>query len=282
MKTTLALWHRCREAAFTLIELLVVIGVITILAGLLLAAVSRAQIAARVAKCSNNLAQVYKGARLYANVNDQFLPNLYVGLPTTEHYGRYVQSNTARSSVTVASGEGSTNAELPAGLWLIYTGRYADSKDVYYCPDTAGPRKYNGSQNNVVDDIPATVGYVYNCYPDMVPDTDALPPPNELTLEDVSNDVTMPRHMSFYALLADVFLRSDQLTHLGRNGMNCAYWDSSVQWISFATNSIQWNQNAVNPDGTPYRTFTFGTGESAKTGAVAVMESWTVLSRGRR
>lgn len=72
--------HGSRRA-FTLIELLVVIAIIGILAGLLMAGVSRAQWQARLATCKNNLHQFQVAIKVYSNYEEDSLPpwlsNLY-------------------------------------------------------------------------------------------------------------------------------------------------------------------------------------------------------------
>lgn len=61
--------------AFTLIELLVVVAIIGILATLLLPAMSRGNAKARRTTCLNNLKQVNMGLRMYADDNNDTLPN---------------------------------------------------------------------------------------------------------------------------------------------------------------------------------------------------------------
>lgn len=62
--------------AFTLIELLVVIAIITILAALLVPAVSRTKEAGRSAACLSSLHQIGIALQMYVQDNDQHLPEM--------------------------------------------------------------------------------------------------------------------------------------------------------------------------------------------------------------
>ncbi len=62
--------HAARTQGFTLVELLVVIAIVSILASLLLPALSRAKESGRRAVCLSNLSQILKACTMYAMDND--------------------------------------------------------------------------------------------------------------------------------------------------------------------------------------------------------------------
>src|SRR5689334_12887242 len=70
-----AIMQRCRRRqAFTLVELLVVIGIIALLIGILMPALSRARAHAVSVQCQSNLRQIGQICYQYATENKGWLP----------------------------------------------------------------------------------------------------------------------------------------------------------------------------------------------------------------
>ncbi len=116
------------QPAFTLIELLVLIGIIGIIAGLLLPALSAAREEARSAKCMSNLRQIGMGLTMYNSIHSDYIVPSF-NLPWAPG---------ATENVT-------GGPDQPTEGWACILDRDGlvpgDKKDrstnsVFYCPDT--------------------------------------------------------------------------------------------------------------------------------------------------
>src|SRR6266550_2828890 len=104
----------CARRGFTLTELLVVIGVIALLIGILLPALSKARESSRRAACLSNLRQLGQCLTMYSNAHKDCLPN----------------------------GNGAQMWDDPLGqttVMVAFTDMYKISPGVYHCPSDSDP-----------------------------------------------------------------------------------------------------------------------------------------------
>jgi len=118
-----------RRRAFTLVELLVVIAVISLLAALLLPALSGAKEKGRRASCFSNLRQIAVGSRLYMDDNDGGLFHHHEGWVLDD--GTQVDTLPATPAECAGGGSGNSQAEKP---WVILLQPYLQSRTVAFCP----------------------------------------------------------------------------------------------------------------------------------------------------
>jgi len=119
--------------AFTLVELLVVIGIIALLIGILIPALSKAQQQAKVTACMSNIAQLTKGWIMYAN---DYKGNLVWAETDGEKNadGSPNTNNKAKRDGWVIDVQGdpafNTRASIEKGLlW-----KYCSAAETYRCP----------------------------------------------------------------------------------------------------------------------------------------------------
>ena len=98
---------RHNVSGFTLVELLVVIAIISILASLLLAAVSSTKGKARRLTCTNNLRQINLGVRMYSDDSNDKAPK-----PTQKTSGPYLAYKALMKSYVGLNGASSVRDKL--------------------------------------------------------------------------------------------------------------------------------------------------------------------------
>ncbi len=128
---------RSNQAGFTLVELLVVIGIIALLVGILLPALSRVREQATITKCLSNLRQLNTAMRIYASENRDVCPIGIVGTPVLTA-GR--PTNIAEGSQQLAFSytffwvNGANARDTGMGLLARRSKIITNNPQAFYCP----------------------------------------------------------------------------------------------------------------------------------------------------
>lgn len=120
------------SSAFTLIELLVVIAIMSVLASLLLAAVSSAKASGRRAVCISNLRQIGLAVHSYANDNNGRIPYGPIAPPFTSPASFYPSTGSPTSLISLQGGSA-------VGLGLLLRDQLAQTPKVLFCPGVDQP-----------------------------------------------------------------------------------------------------------------------------------------------
>ena len=171
-----------RQRAFTLVELLVVIGIIAVLIGILLPALSRARDQAGNVACQANMRQFYNCWQMYANWNrGHVLPARYQlhNAVTNAEFGFYEamfigtilkQSNSAGTN----TGRGFDTARIIRQILQCKAANHDYDPNVEQAAATGTPAKYFGD-------------YIYNTW---MGSRKAGPPPDDV--EDTVGSIPNP------------------------------------------------------------------------------------------
>jgi prepilin-type processing-associated H-X9-DG protein len=126
-----------RPSFFTLIELLIVFGIICLLAGLLLPALSKARASARLASCMNNLRQIGMGFQAYLQHSGEVFPAADDPVSTSPYYWLWMGRGWRSLLSPYLEGEERAfwcPSDTPSvALWSSTS--YAYSMSFYHSPD---------------------------------------------------------------------------------------------------------------------------------------------------
>jgi len=126
---------RVTSLGFTLVELLTVIVIISLLAALLLPALTHARNQARRINCLSNLREIGAAASLYMADYNGGLFHHHEGWVLDD--GTQVNQLPSSLAASLGGGMGTSEAEKP---WVIYFQPYLQSRQVAFCPSDATPR----------------------------------------------------------------------------------------------------------------------------------------------
>lgn len=136
---------------FTLVELLVVIGIIAVLIGVLLPALSAARRSAMQVKCAAALQEVGLGFLQYANDQKQWYPAAKCGI------GNYTIGD-----VTFTAGTDSATSSTHAAYWVNFIADYVNVNKAGFGAQSAGEKQ--SAYHSVLWGCPAWEHYVDTIY----------------------------------------------------------------------------------------------------------------------
>jgi prepilin-type N-terminal cleavage/methylation domain-containing protein/prepilin-type processing-associated H-X9-DG protein len=133
--------NRQKKNAFTLVELLVVIGIIAVLIGILLPALSKARESANRTACMSNIRQLTTAWLMYAN---EWKGNLVFAETGSADNVNNVDH---RDGWVIETG---INTNKPEAIRNGLLGKYAANPEVYRCPSSFDKRNYRSYSINTL------------------------------------------------------------------------------------------------------------------------------------
>ena len=140
-----------RRRAFTLMDVLVTLLIISILIGLLVPAISKANEVARRMVCQSNVRQLGIGVLMYADANADYLPHsrFVAPLPNEPQEKRADQMIFARLESDIVMGP------RWDGLGHLFHQEYLPAPGVFYCPSHSGNHRYDTEFDHWQSDLEA-------------------------------------------------------------------------------------------------------------------------------
>jgi hypothetical protein len=222
-----------------LVELLVVIGIIAVLIGILLPALSRAREASKRANCLSNLRELANSYRIYgANFKD-YCP---IGFMDQKSFSYFIFWNNAGSKLPRYSSMG-----------LIWEAGILKNPKAFFCPSeenvrfTWQPNPDGGYSKNPWPPIPfaTSSGHTclgYNCRPEVSWPANARSgaigvwnPADKLCyLPSDGVRLTLPRlaQLKNKAIVADLLIDVTFVQNRHKKGINVLYANGGAKWVS--------------------------------------------------
>lgn len=222
-----------RKKGFTLVELLVVIGIIAVLMGILLPALSAVRRTAQRVVCGSNLAGIGKAMLLYANEYDGDFPRAGI---TSDVWGTegYISKWLDQSGEQWGRGVGLT---ITSSLYLLI--KYADVTPAQFnCKGDTGCREFKLSDVEGV--LPGGV--------------DDVTDPWDFGGQEPSTSPYWPGHYNSYAYQHPYYNETTQLSYPLRSDSNpsCpAAADRNPYWDRNATSYLNGNACTGDPEEDP-------------------------------
>ncbi len=237
-----------RPGAFTLVELLVVIGIIAVLMGILLPALSKARQAGYEVSCKSNLRQLALGFTMFANEHNGHLPGGFYDRGNPDARRR----DWAFGGNLNAAGTPVTYLDAPQSGTLY---RYMNSDpNVYRCP-ALSPLPLSAHESNGRFDYAnfsslsgAKLVKVRGDARHTHPPVDGAPGVVETVPIPIIIEEDPALSMNIGSLDA-THAGADSFSHQHRGGANFAAIDGSVHWIKVAKGRPTQSWTARAPSG---------------------------------